>query len=81
MNCITRVCENGISGAGYGLESIDLGAPGYYICSTTVSNGTSCSLTGTSYSSPVVAGSVALVHSSMSQNLLNEYYDRFIICS
>ena len=69
----TTYYDEKISGAGYGLESIDLGAPGYYICSTTVSNGTSCSLTGTSYSSPVVAGSVALVHSSMSQNLLNEY--------
>ncbi|MBI4405872.1 MAG: S8 family serine peptidase [Deltaproteobacteria bacterium] len=50
-----------VSYAGYGLRTIALGAPGTGIFSTTAGGG-SGSMTGTSMSSPHVAGSVALLH-------------------
>ena len=50
--------------AGYGLESIDLGAPGSSIIST-YSNGSTSSLSGTSMATPHVAGSIGFLHSVM----------------
>jgi subtilisin family serine protease len=50
--------------AGYGVESIDLGAPGSSILST-YSNGSTSSLSGTSMATPHVAGAVGFLHSVM----------------
>ena len=50
--------------AGYGIESIDLGAPGSSILST-YSNGSTSSLSGTSMATPHVAGAVGFFHAVM----------------
>ena len=68
----TRTDEK-FGSAAYGLESIDLGAPGTSICTTRPTNQISCSSTGTSYSSPVVAGAIALIHAGASDMLAQEY--------
>lgn len=60
------------SGAAYGATTIDLGAPGTSITSTT-SNGSTGSLTGTSMSTPHVAGAVALMHAAASVGFYNYY--------
>ena len=59
--------------AAFGEESIDLGAPGTSVCSIRPGNQISCSLTGTSYSAPVVSGAVGMVYSAASDLLYEEY--------
>ena len=59
--------------AAYGQISIDLGAPGTSVCSTRPGNLTSCSLTGTSYSAPIVSGAIGMMYSSASNVLQEEY--------
>jgi subtilisin family serine protease len=61
--------------AGYGAETIDLGAPGTSICSTVNGNGVSCSYTGTSMATPHVAGAIGLLHSAASQEIAQQYKD------
>jgi len=51
--------------AGYGIESIDLGAPGSSILST-YNNGSTSSLSGTSMATPHVAGAIGFLHAVMS---------------
>lgn len=58
--------------AGYGLTTIDLGAPGTSIFSTLPTN-TTGSLTGTSMATPHVAGAVALMHAAASVGFANYY--------
>ena len=60
----TNRCDQKAS-AGYGDETIDLGAPGSSILST-YSNGSTSSLSGTSMATPHVAGAVGFLHSVMS---------------
>src|SRR5690606_18462443 len=61
---VTNTTSTGVknSGAGYGLTTIDLGAPGTGILST-YTNGTTRSLTGTSMATPHVAGAIGFLYS------------------
>jgi subtilisin family serine protease len=60
------------TGAGYGLQTIDLGAPGTAILSTTGTSGYGNS-TGTSMASPHVAGAVALLISAADSAFISYY--------
>ncbi len=48
----------------YGLNSVDIGAPGVGICSTIDTNSYSCGWDGTSMASPHVAGAIALMRAA-----------------
>jgi len=60
--------------AGYGIESIDLGAPGSSILST-YSNGSTSSLSGTSMATPHVAGAIGFFHAVMTASFSEFHKD------
>lgn len=60
------------SSAGYGAESIDLGAPGTQIYSTKLNN-TYAYSTGTSMASPHIAGATALLFAAADSTFMEEY--------
>lgn len=59
--------------SGYGVNSIDLGAPGVGIKSTSNFN-TYTNNTGTSFAAPMVAGTLALMFSQACEKLIQDYY-------
>lgn len=68
----TNVLDQKSGNAAYGDTTIDLGAPGTNILSTT-SDGATGYLSGTSMATPHVAGAIALMHAAASLNF-DSYY-------
>lgn len=59
--------------AGYGLTTIDLGAPGSAVYSTRMNNNYGTK-TGTSMASPHVAGAVALMYAAATEEFMQQYH-------
>ena len=72
MISVTNTTRNDLknSGAAYGLETIDLGAPGTSILSTTPGNSYG-TLTGTSMATPEVTGAIALMYAAADSELIS----------
>ncbi len=70
----TMNTDNRNAGSGYGPISIDLGAPGTNVYSTTPSNNYG-SNTGTSMSAPHVTGTVAAMYAAACKALIDAYHE------
>ena len=58
-------------GAGYGINNIDIGAPGTSIYSTVPNNGYS-NMTGTSMATPQVSGTIALLYAALTEDMMQD---------
>jgi subtilisin family serine protease len=58
--------------AGYGIDNIDIGAPGTGIYST-VPNNSYRSMTGTSMATPQVTGTIAMMYAAMPEEMIQTY--------
>ena len=65
----TTSSDEKFGSAGYGVNNIDIGAPGTTIYSTTPYNGYS-NLTGTSMATPQVSGTIALMYAAMPEEMM-----------
>ena len=65
----TNASDEKYGGAGYGVNNIDIGAPGTSIYSTTPNNGYN-SLTGTSMATPQVSGTIALMYAALPEEMM-----------
>ncbi len=62
------------SGAGYGINNIDIGAPGTSIYSTLPNNNYG-NMTGTSMATPQVAGTIALMYAALPEEMMQDCKD------
>ena len=67
----TNSADEKYGSAGYGVNNIDIGAPGTAICSTTPNNGYN-NLTGTSMATPQVSGTIALMYAALPEEMMQE---------
>ena len=65
----TNASDEKYGGAGYGVNNIDIGAPGTSIYSTTPNNGYN-DLTGTSMATPQVSGTIALMYAALPEEMM-----------
>ncbi|MFZ5552878.1 MAG: S8 family peptidase [Bacteroidota bacterium] len=70
MVSVTRTGQTDNQAGGYGLTTIDFGAPGINVYTTTGSNSYT-STTGTSFSCPLTAGTIALMYSVPCAQFMN----------
>ncbi|MGL4599426.1 MAG: S8 family serine peptidase, partial [Bacteroidia bacterium] len=74
MIAVTNTTRNDVktTSAGYGITTIDLGAPGSSINSTYPNNGYAI-ISGTSMATPHVAGAIALMYAAACPQLITDY--------
>lgn len=65
----TTSADEKYGSAGYGINNIDIGAPGTSIYSTTPNNNYS-NMTGTSMATPQVSGTIALMYAAMPEEMM-----------
>ena len=65
----TTLADEKFGSAGYGVNNIDIGAPGTTIYSTTPNNGYNNS-TGTSMATPQVSGTIALMYAALPEEMM-----------
>ena len=70
---VGRTNPDDTQSAGWGTTSVDLGAPGFWIYSTSAYNPPYVKMTGTSMSSPAVAGAIALMYSTACTQMMSDY--------
>ena len=68
----TTSADEKYGSAGYGVNNIDIGAPGTSIYSTTPNNSYG-NMTGTSMATPQVSGTIALMYAAMPEEMMQAY--------
>ena len=67
----TNSADEKYGSAGYGVNNIDIGAPGSAIYSTTPNNGYN-NMTGTSMATPQVSGTIALMYAALPEEMMQD---------
>ena len=68
----TTSADEKYGSAGYGVNNVDIGAPGTSIYSTTPNNSYG-NMTGTSMATPQVSGTIALMYAAMPEEMMQAY--------